>query len=436
MQFSKRFWIISAVVVSLLLIAAKLWGGRAEVSQVDLETAALRDVVERVSASGKIQPEVEVNITAQVSGQITRLPVKEGDAVLAGDLLVQINPDVYEAALLRAKAASNSARSNLASARAQLAQSEAQFFATSKSWERSQKLFQQKVISQADFDSAESSFRSAEAMRTSAEESIRSAEFSISSAEASVQEAKDNLSRTTLVAPQDGIVTALVKEIGESVQGNGFTAGEIVMKVSDLTVMEVNVEVNESDIVRVGLKDAAEIEVDAYLDETFRGEVTEIGNTALNAASNGFSMDQVTNFSVKVRLDRSSYADLLRDDSDLVSPFRPGMSAKVDILTRSAEQALSVPIQAVTARENESDVEGNEKADSELGVFILEDGKAAWRAVSTGIQDNRHIVIISGLEEGMTIITGPYDQVSRALEDGEEVEGKMMDEEDNGSSKD
>ena len=406
------------VVIIGLLIAAKFLGGKEDTPKVSVETVQTRNIIERVSASGKIQPETEVNITAEVSGQIIALPVKEGDRVEKGDLLVQINPDLYEAALNRAQAAANSARSNLASARAQQAQADAQFFAARKSWERTQQLFQDRVISQADYDNAEANFRSAEATLTSATESIRSAEFAISSAEASVQEARDNLSRTTLLAPQSGTVTALVKEVGESVQGNGFTAGEVVMKVSDLSIMEVDVEVNESDIVRVGMHDAAEVEVDAYLDQTFAGVVTEIGNTALNAGLNGFAMDQVTNFSVKVRLLPESYAEMLADEAGANSPFRPGMSAKVDVLTREANSALSIPIQSVTTREK---VDGEDE--SELGVFVLnEDGSVAWRLVETGIQDNRFIAVISGLEADETVITGPYQSVSRTLEDGDFVE--------------
>ena len=209
MKLNKTFWIIVSVLIVVLLVAAKWFGGRTEAATVQIEQANVRTIVERVSASGKIQPEVEVNITAEVSGQIIALPVKEGDQVAQGDLLVQINPDLYEAALNRAKAAANSARSNLASARAQRAQADAQFFASEKSWERTQKLFSEKVLSQADFDAAQANFRTAEATLTSATETIRSAEFAISSAEASVQEAQDNLSRTTLVAPQSGTVTAL-----------------------------------------------------------------------------------------------------------------------------------------------------------------------------------------------------------------------------------
>ena len=420
--------------VVLLVGVAVVKGGNRERPVVTTEELALRTIVERVSASGKIQPEVEVKITAEVNGQITQLPVKEGDAVNKGDLLVQLNPDIYEAALLRAEAALNSAKSNLASSRAQVVQGEANQMAAKKAFDRSTSLMEQQVISQAEYDQTEASFLTAQATLTSARESVKGAEFAILSAEASLQEARDNLGRTTLRAPQSGVVTALVKEIGESVQGNGFTAGEVIMNVSDLSTMEVNVEVNESDIVRIELGDEAEIEVDAYLGTTFKGRVTEIGNTALNAIANGFNMDQVTNFSVKVRIDQESYAQLSEGKDENYTPFRPGMSATVDILTARRVDALSAPIQAVTMRElgfatqsDKDDTDGTQER-AELGVFVLEDGNAVWTPVETDIQDSRHVVL-SGetLQEGTSIITGPYETVSRTLEHGDSVESVESD---------
>ena len=406
-------------VILVLVVVAVVRGGNRELPVVSTDAIQARDIVERVSASGKIQPEIEVKITAEVNGQIVELPVKEGDMVEKGDLLVQLNPDIYEAALLRAEASLNSARSNLASARAQVAQGEANQFASAKAFARAQSLLTSKVISQAEFDQNEASYLTANANLTSAKESVRSAEFAILSGEASLQEARDNLSRTTLVAPQAGVVTALSKEVGESVQGNGFTAGEVIMKVSDLSTMEVNVEVNESDIVRIHMKDEAEIEVDAYLGETFSGQVTEIGNTALNAGMNGFSMDQVTNFSVKIRLDRSSYLHLVEGDHNHETPFRPGMSATVDVLTARADQVLSAPIQAVASRASDVDDEGTE---TELGVFLLVEGEAKWTTVKTGIQDTKFVEILGEVKDEDVLITGPYEIVSRTLEDGESVE--------------
>ena len=420
MKKKKIFLILGGVVV-LLVIAASLFGGKRELPETTTTTASMRSITERVSASGKIQPVLEVNISAEVSGQLIDLPVVEGDRVNEGDLLAQINPDVYIAARNRAQAAVNTTLSNLSSAKAMLATSEANLFVAEQSWARTQKLFSNGVISQADYDQSEAAIHNAKATLTSSEESVKSANYSILSANASLQETLDNLSRTTLRAPQSGIVTALVKEVGESVQGNGFVAGEVVMKISNLSEMEVDIEVNESDIVRVAMGNKSEIEVDAYLSETFLGEVTEIGNTALNAGSNGFNLDQVTNFSVKVGIDPESYQHLASDATSSQSPFRPGMSATVDLLTKSVTDIVSVPIQCVTTRKSEED----DKA--ELGVFLFDNETVTWTKVETGIQDNRYIEIISGIENGATLVSGPYDMVSRKLEDGDTVSGKAED---------
>ena len=392
--------------------------------EVITTTAELNTIVERVSASGKIQPELEVSVSAEVSGQLIELPVKEGDVVAEGDLLAVINPDVYISARNRAQAAVNTTLSNLSSAKAMLASSESGYFVAEKSWDRNQILFQSGVVSQAEFHQSESAFNAAEANLISAGEGVKSAEYSILSAQASLQETLDNLSRTTLRAPQAGIVTALVKEVGESVQGNGFVAGEVVMKISNLGLMEVDIEVNESDIVRVKIGNDAEIEVDAYLDETFKGQVSEIGNTALNAGVNGFNLDQVTNFSVKVRISTNSYEHLLSDSLKSQSPFRPGMSATVDLLTRSVKKVVSIPIQCVSTRKSEN------SDDAEVGVFLMgEEDEVVWGKVKTGIQDNFNIEIISGLKEGDVVVSGPYDMVSRKLEDGDKVEVKEDDDE-------
>ena len=416
----KRIFLILGGVVVVLVIAASLFGGERELPEVKTTTTSIKTIIERVSASGKIQPELEVNISAEVSGQLIELPVVEGDRVNEGDLLAQINPDVYIAARNRAQAAVNTALSNLSSSKAMLATSEANLFVAEKSWARSQQLFKNGVISQADYDQAEAAIHTANANLISSEEGVKSANYAILSAKASLQETLDNLSRTTLRAPQSGTVTALVKEVGESVQGNGFTAGEVVMKISNLSSMEVDIEVNESDIVRVAMGNKSEIEVDAYLSQTFLGQVTEIGNTALNAGSNGFNLDQVTNFSVKVRIHPESYEHLIENSTNTQSPFRPGMSATVDLLTQKVDSVISVPIQCVTTRKS------NENDKAELGVFLFdtESETVTWTVVETGIQDNRNIEIISGIESGATIVSGPYDMVSRKLEDGDKVKGE------------
>jgi len=415
----KRIFIFLGAIVILLIILSTFFSDKSEAPTVTTSNPTIETIVERVSASGKIQPEMEVNISAEVSGQLISLPVKEGDKVYVGDLLAEINPDVYISARNRAQAAVNTSRSNLSSAKAAKATSKANLFVAEKAWSRAQLLFQDGVVSRADYDQSEAAFISATANLTSASEGVNSANYAILSASASLQETLDNLSRTTLIATQDGVVTALVKEVGESVQGNGFTAGEIVMKISNLDIMEVNVEVNESDIISVVLGNSAEIEVDAYLDRTFSGIVTEIGNTALNASTNGFNLDQVTNFSVKIRINSSSYTQLTTD-LNLVSsaPFRPGMSATVDILTKTQNEVICIPIQCVTSRKI-TDTDSN----SSLGVFLLQDGRAVWTPVVTGIQDNLVIEVISGISIDDIIISGPYDMVARKLDDGDAVSG-------------
>jgi len=415
----KRIFIFLGAIVILLIILSTFFSDKSEAPTVTTSNPTIETIVERVSASGKIQPEMEVNISAEVSGQLISLPVKEGDKVYVDDLLAEINPDVYISARNRAQAAVNTSRSNLSSAKAAKATSKANLFVAEKAWSRAQLLFQDGVVSRADYDQSEAAFISATANLTSASEGVNSANYAILSASASLQETLDNLSRTTLIATQDGVVTALVKEVGESVQGNGFTAGEIVMKISNLDIMEVNVEVNESDIISVVLGNSAEIEVDAYLDRTFSGIVTEIGNTALNASTNGFNLDQVTNFSVKIRINSSSYTQLTTDlNLGSSAPFRPGMSATVDILTKTQNEVICIPIQCVTSRKI-TDTDSN----SSLGVFLLQDGRAVWTPVVTGIQDNLVIEVISGISIDDIIISSPYDMVARKLDDGDAVSG-------------
>ncbi|MDH5296875.1 MAG: efflux RND transporter periplasmic adaptor subunit [Nitrospirota bacterium] len=431
--------LISGAVVLLLIILAVSLGNRRKGVEVNAEPAALRSLTEKVSASGKIQPETEIKVQSEVSGQIIDLPVREGDVVEKGQLLVRINPDIYTSSLNRADAALNSARSNLSSAKARLAQAEAQFKLTDLNYQRNKKLFEQGAIAQAELDAQTGTWETAQAEVIAARESIHAAEFSIESALASRLEASDNLKRTTILAPMSGTVTALTKEIGETVLGNNMMAGDIIMKISAMNFMEVDVEVNESDIVRVSLGDTANVEVDAYEDEKFKGVVTEISNTALNSLTGAMSMDQVTNFSVKIRILHSSYKNLTENQPESYSPFRPGMSATVDILTDHVDDALSIPIKAVTSREDttsasivdrlkkkkeegESSVK-KKKEEPVVCVFVVNEktNKAEIRVVKTGIQDDEFIHVLSGLSEGEKVITGPYDEVSKKLKPGKEV---------------
>jgi HlyD family secretion protein len=430
MKNIKKIALILGGLLVLAIILGKVFGGKKDAAEVEVQTCVRRNLVESVSASGKIQPQKEVSIQSEVSGLITQLLVKEGDQVIQGQLLVVINPDVYQSALSRAEAGLNSAKSNLSSARARLLQAEAQFKVNDLNYKRQQKLHKDGVIAQAEFENATSQWETSSAEVTAAKESINSAEFAVESAKASVTESSDNLKRTTIAAPMSGTVTALTKEIGENVLGNNMMSGDVIMKISALNHMEVNVEVNEADIMHVQLGDTAWVEVDAYRDQKFKGIVTEIGNTALNAMGNAaLTMDQVTNFSIKVLILPESYSHMVENEKVGSSPFRTGMSATVEIQTASVMQALSIPIKAIASREDtastsilerykeeKKSVEA-EKKELYTVVFVMNETtqQADLRIVKTGIQDDEFIEVLSGVLEQEKVITGPYDLVSRDL---------------------
>ena len=415
---NKKRWIwISVIVVIIAIVVLPMIFGSGDAKVVTLGKAEKRDLSEVVAASGKVQPSVEVKIQSEVSGQIVELPVKEGDYVQKGQLLVRINPDLYTSALSRAEAALNTAKSNLSSAKARLTQAKAQKRLQETTLTRLSKLIEQKAISQAEYDNASSALESSVAEVEAAEESVHSANFSIASADAGKSEALENLRRTTIVAPISGTVTALAKELGETVLGNNMMSGDVIMKVSVLNEMEIDLEVNETDIVHVQVGDTADVEIDAFSDQTFKGVVTEVGSSALNSGQGlAASTEQVTNFSVKVRIVKESYAGV-NGNSENNSPFKPGMSATVKIHTDEASQALSVPTAAVTTR-----ADSLQNNISLTVVFVKKaDNTVEMKQVQTGIQDGTFIQITNGLNEGEEIVTGPYELLSKELENGDKI---------------
>lgn len=436
--WKRVLWLIAAIIV--IIVVGKLFGGKGDLLEVTTEKAIRRNIEETVSASGKIQPQTEVKIQSEVSGQITELPVKEGDLVTKGQLLVRINPDLYTSALNRAQAALNGSKSSLSSSKARLAQAEAQFNASDLNYKRQKKLYEDGVISLQEYENITSSWQTAKAEVTAANESVFSAQYAIQSSQAGVNEAADNLKRTTILAPMTGTVTTLSKEHGETVLGNNMMSGDIIMKISALSTMEVNVEVNESDIVRVKNGDTALVEVDAYKNEKFKGIVTEISNSAITSAGAAvLSMDQITNFSVKVMILPESYSKYSAGKPENYSPFRPGMSATVDIITERVQNVLCVPIKAVTTREDTSSISLSErfkkkgeeakastvtiKKDPLMVVFTVNEqiNQAQIRVVKTGVQDDSYIHIIEGLNEGEEVITGPYEILSKTLNPGSKI---------------
>jgi len=379
--------LIIFVVAILFLISKKAgWISSDVAINVNTEVVELRDLIETVSASGKIQPQTEVKISPDVSGEIVKLHVIEGQEVEKGQLLLNIKPDTYQSMLERAQASLNTSESALAKAQAQLLESESNF-------NRNQILFQNGVISKSEFEKIQASY-------TLAKLSVEDGQYMLNSAKASLREAQENLNKTNIYAPISGTISVLNVELGERVVGTVQMAGTELLRLANLNFMEVAVEVNENDINSVNLGDTALIEVDAYLGQQYKGVVSEIANSA-NVL--GASSDQVTNFEVKVRI------------IDQVN-FRPGMTATVNIQTQKASQVLSLPIQAVTTRKDTSDLQ--EKVEC---VFAYENNKAHFIQVKTGIQDDEYIQILSGLNKDQEIIVGPYSAVSRLLEDQSQV---------------
>lgn len=433
MKNKKTYIIIAGALIVLILVAVFKSRSGGDSTKVTVERAILRTIMEMVSASGRVQPEVEVKISPDVSGEVVELFVKEGDQVKKGDVLARINPDIYISTMERMEATLQSSQASLANSKARLSQAKANMIQAENSFKRNEKLWKEGAVSQAEYEQAKSAYDVAMAENEAAEQNVSGSGFSVKSTEASLREAEKSLKKTTIVSPMDGTVSILKVEKGERVVGTTQMAGTEMMRVARLETMEVNVDVNENDIVRVSYGDTAEIEVDAFLGRKFLGTVTEIANSA---NVKGENVDQVTTFNVKVRILQSSYNDLIDKSRPHLSPFRPGMSATVDVFTAAAENSISVPVQSVTTREdtvkseepqdeNVMRVQDNQpqrKKKVQECVFLIKEGKAEKRNVLTGIQDSKHIQILSGLLEGDEIISGPYAAVSRELSDGAEVE--------------
>lgn len=407
-----RKTLIIILVVAVVLIAALIGGKKAglfgktgEFKPVETQEIALASVVETVAATGKIQPETEVKISSEVSGEIIELPVVEGQQVEKGDLLVRINPDLIQSALTQAQA-------SLQNVKANQAQSEAALKVAKANYERNQKLFEKGVISRSEWDQSISDYEIAQA-------NVKSAFYNVQSAAANVNQSRDNLSRTSIYAPISGTISKLDVELGERVVGTQQMAGTEMMRVADLGNMEVEVDVNENDIVKINIGDSTRVEVDAYLKKRFKGEVTEIANSA----ESNLTADQVTNFKVKVRILEESYKDLVEGKPEAYSPFRPGMTATVDIITNRVDDAISVPISAIVIKNDTTGTTGFGTSQYEA-VFVKIGDKASLKRIKTGIQDDSNIVVSEGLDTGDEVITGPYNTVTKLLKDGDMVEVK------------
>ena len=432
---NRLLYIIASVVVVLLVIGMiakkKGWIGKPSGASVTVDKAKRTDIVERVSASGKVQPEVEVKISPDVSGEITELFVEEGDSVRKGQLLLKIKPDNYQSLVDMRVAAVNQAKANLAQARARLAQNIANNVQIKQTHTRNSSLYKEKVISQSEFETSKANFEVSQQEIASGKENVRAAEYGVESAVAALKEARENLNKTTIYAPVSGTISKLSVERGERVVGTSQMAGTELLRIANLHSMEVRVNVNENDIVRVKLGDSVIVDVDSYSnqDQKFKGIVTQIANTANDART----LEAVTEFEVRIRLLNESFKDLAKTRKS--TPFRPGMTASVDIITAQKKNILTVPLSAVTTRpadflsgktrlkdKPKDDTEENKPKEELLElVFLHQNGKAVAQKVKTGISDYDNIEILSGLTEGQEVISGPFRAVSKTLKNNDRV---------------
>jgi len=418
----KRIYILlgcAVVLIAVLVTLSKkgIIGNKEKTVEVEVAKADEITIVETVSATGKIQPEIEVKISSEVSGEIIALPVKEGQVVKKGELLVKINPDLYTSGYNRTLA-------GLSGTKAGLSQSDASFKEAKANYDRNKILFDKGIISKSEWDRSIAAYEGAKA-------SQQSAYYNVKSASATVNEAKDNLGRTTIYAPADGTISMLNVELGERVLGTQQMTGTEILRVANLNNMEVEVDVNENDIVKINVGDSARVQVDAYLKKHFRGLVTSISNSA----SSALTANQVTNFKVKVRILKESYQDLLVGKPASYSPFRPGMTATVDIITERKEKVLGVPISSVVVKADTTavmklEVEDKNSEESKIKpksdkkyecVFVKVGDKAKIKIIKTGIQDDTNIEVTKGLKKGDVVIIGPYNTVTKDLNSGDKV---------------
>jgi HlyD family secretion protein len=465
MKKSNRLWwilggVVALLVIFLLIAKAQGWIGKEKPTEVEFVKVGKSDITETVSASGKIQPEVEVKITPDVPGEIIALYVKEGDSVKKGQLLLKIQPENYVSVAQRAEAVVNQTKANAEQAKSTIAQSEARLARTQAEYNRQKRLFDDKVVSASDLEIAETNLKVARQDLEAAKSSVEASKFNVKSAEAGLKDASENLRKTSIYAPMSGIVSKLAVELGERVVGTSQMAGTEILRIANLNNMEVRINVNENDIVRVSLGDTAIIDVDSYAmtGKKFRGIVTEIANTANGSGTSSLaaaSTDAVTEFEVRIRILPESYRELVDRKARKVYPFKPGMTATVDIVTEKKIGVMSVPIAAVTTRGADDAVSTDAKKDNAASaettqepkptkkdkpkevVFIHDKDKAKIREVKTGITDTAAgtIEVISGLKEGEEIVSGPFIAVSKKLKDGELIMKKVEKKEDKDKKK-
>jgi HlyD family secretion protein len=430
------WWLSGGGVVLLILIIIIGKNGNDDGVKVAIEKAGKHTITETVSASGKIYPETEVKIAPEVSGEITALQVAEGDSVQKGELLVKINPAIYNSMVNQAQASVEQSRASAMNAKQMMAQAESQYELALTTYTRNKKLYNEKVISQLEFEQAESSYKSAKAAFDAAAASTNGGKFAVKGAEANLSQTQENLLKTTIIAPSSGIISQLNVKKGERVVGTAQMAGTEMLTIADMSRIEVRVDVSETDIAKVKIGDTTTIEADAYRNRKFLGIVSKIGVSSSKSGTATTSTDQVTNYTVHILIFPESYKDLAVSLPKGKFVFKPGMSASVDIRTNRQDNILSVPVNAVTTRDwpdslksKHSAISSNEKENIRQIVFVYNSKtkQVDIRDVKTGLQDNEYLQISDGLKEGEEVITAPYGAIARTLRDKSKV--KVVDKE-------
>jgi HlyD family secretion protein len=436
-------WIVVILVVLIVVLVGLKSGGvigKDEGTKVASEKVTTRTIIETVNASGKVFPEIEVKVSPDISGEIVDLEVEEGDSVRRGQVLAKIYADIYSTQRNQAASEVERQQAMLANSRAQLSSLQSALDLAKRTYDRQKQLLSDKVISAAEFEQAENSYRGAQANFNAAQETIRSAQAAISSSQANLEKANKDLSRTAVLASMDGVVSLLNVKEGERVVGSNMMAGTEMMRIADMSMIEVQVDVSENDIPKVSLDDSALVEVEAYGARKFKGLVTKIASSSTSTGASAATTNDVTNYKVHIRLLRDSYKDLIDPKRPRSFPFRPGMNASADIQTNTKENVMAAAINAVTTREPGTDkvVDTKKNTKQEEGmqeqtkntlateldevVFVLQpDGTVKRVKVKTGVQDINYIEITSGLKGGEEIVIAPYNVVSKTLKDGMKV---------------
>jgi HlyD family secretion protein len=423
----KTVWwviIISVIVLIVLVVIAKKYSN--DDLKVAVEKAGRHTITETVTASGKIYPETEVKIAPEVSGEITLLNVEEGDSVNKGQILVKINPAIYNSMVDQAQASVEQTRANEDNTKRMIEQAQSQYDLALATYNRNKKLFEQKVISQLEFEQGEASFKSAKATLDAARATSNGGVFGIKVAQASLSQSQENLQKTTIVAPVSGIISQLNVKKGERVVGTAQMAGTEMLTIADMSRIEVRVDVSETDIAKVQIGDTTIIDADAYRNRKFKGIVSKIAvsSSATTASTTGASTDQVTNYTVHILILPSSYADLTAKMAKGKFPFKPGMSSSVEIQTNKQDNILSVPVNSVTTRDWPDSIKNKNAAISASDnirqvVFVYNKSTqtVSIRDVKTGLQDNKYLQVTEGLKDDEEVVSAPYGAIARTLTD-------------------